>query len=37
MQRALQVFVNELRSTIDEEVIPLKQMVGLANNYFTFN
>lgn len=36
MQRALQVFVHELRSAINEEVIPEKQLIALANNYFSF-
>ena len=36
MQKALQTFINEIRSAIDEEVIPEKQMVALANNYFKF-
>jgi hypothetical protein len=34
IQKTLKVFVQELKSTIDEEVIPEKFMVGIANNFF---
>lgn len=36
MQRALSVYVSELKSTIDETVINNKQLVAIANNYFRF-
>ena len=37
MLRALTVYINEIKSIVDEEVIANKQMAGLANDYFRFN
>lgn len=37
MLKTLTVFIDEIRAMIDEEVIPNKQMAGLANNYFRFS
>ena len=37
MLKTLTVYIDEIRAMIDEEVIPNKQMAGLANNYFRFS
>ena len=37
MLRALTVYINQIKATVDEEVIPDKQMAGLANDYFRFS
>jgi hypothetical protein len=36
MQRALSVYLSELKSAIDEAVIGTKQLVAVANNFFRF-
>ena len=37
MLRALTVYINQIKSMVDEEVIPDRQMAGLANDYFRFS
>jgi hypothetical protein len=36
MQRALSVYITELKSAIDESVIKSRQLIAIANNYFRF-
>ena len=37
MLRALKVYIQEIRSIVDEEIISDRQLAALANNYFHFS
>ena len=37
IQRALEVYVSEMRSMVDEEYLENNQLIGIANNYFIIN
>jgi hypothetical protein len=36
MNRAISVFIDELKALVDETVLSNKQLMGIANNYFRF-
>jgi hypothetical protein len=37
MQRAISVFIVELKSMVDEEDLDEEQLIGVANNYVRFS